>query len=179
MNDQAIMDLCARVRQVAYDIHVYHGHGHLEKVYENALGHRLRKAGLRAEQQAQIRVFDEDGTEIGEYFADLLVEDELVIELKAAKALAPEHEAQILGYLKSSRKGHGLLINFGSFKFQIRTASRRLRADNLEWRPIRRTPAGERRDKGHGNHTATGATELAAAKTKGGGQDRNLQRRRQ
>ena len=120
MNDQAIMDLCARVRQVAYDIHVYHGHGHLEKVYENALGHRLRKAGLRAEQQAQIRVFDEDGTEIGEYFADLLVEGELIIELKAAKALAPEHEAQILGYLKSSRKQHGLLINFGSFKFQIR-----------------------------------------------------------
>jgi GxxExxY protein len=120
MTEQKIKDLCDRIRQVAYDIHVYHGHGHLEKVYENALGHRLRKAGLKAVQQAPIRVFDEDGTEIGEYFADLLVEDEVVIELKAAKTLAPEHEAQILGYLKSSCKEHGLLINFGSFKFQIR-----------------------------------------------------------
>ena len=120
MTDQEIKDLCDRIRQTAYDIHVYHGHGHLEKVYENALGHRLRKAGLGAVQQTPIRVFDEDGTEIGEYFADLLVEDEVVVELKAAKTLAPEHEAQILGYLKSSRKEHGLLINFGSFKFQIR-----------------------------------------------------------
>ena len=130
MEEDRIKALCDQVRQMAFDIHVYHGHGHLEKVYENALGHRLRKAGLRAEQQAQIRVFDEDGTEIGEYFADLLVEDELVIELKAAKALAPEHEAQILGYLKSSRKGHGLLINFGSFKFQIRKFALR-QGDNL------------------------------------------------
>ncbi|HRR33878.1 MAG TPA: GxxExxY protein [Kiritimatiellia bacterium] len=120
MTDQEIKNLSDRIRQTAYDIHVYHGHGHLEKVYENALGHRLRKAGLKAVQQAPIRVYDEDGTEIGEYFADLLVEDEVVVELKAAKTLAPEHEAQILGYLKSSRKEHGLLINFGSFKFQIR-----------------------------------------------------------
>ena len=120
MTDQEINDFCDRIRQTAYDIHVYHGQGHLEKVYENALGHRLRKAGLRAVQQAPIHVFDEDGTEIGDYFADLLVEDNVIIELKAAKTLAPEHEAQIIGYLKSSRKEHGLLINFGSFKFQIR-----------------------------------------------------------
>lgn len=118
--DNEIKDLCDRIRQMAYDIHVYHGHGHLEKVYENALGHRLRKAGLKALQQAPIHVFDEDGTEIGEYFADLLVENEIIIELKAAKTLAPEHEAQILGYLKSSRKEHGMLINFGSYRFQIR-----------------------------------------------------------
>ena len=120
MTDQEIKDLCDRIRQTAYDIHVFHGHGHLEKVYENALGHRLRKAGLKAVQQAPIRVYDEDGTEIGEYFADLLVEDNVIVELKAAKTIAPEHEAQLLGYLKSSRKEHGLLINFGSFKFQIR-----------------------------------------------------------
>jgi GxxExxY protein len=118
--DQEIKDLCDQIRQVAYDIHVYHGHGHLEMVYENALGHRLRKAGLKALQQAPIHVFDEDGTEIGEYFADLLVENEIIVELKAAKTIAPEHEAQIMGYLKSSRKEHGLLINFGSYRFQIR-----------------------------------------------------------
>ncbi len=112
--------LCDFVRQTSYDIHVYHGHGHLEKVYENALGHRLRKAGFKAEQQKEINVFDEDGTLIGHYFADILVEDELILELKTVKTLATEHTAQVLGYLKSARLQHGLLINFGSFQFQIR-----------------------------------------------------------
>ena len=118
MNDiQTLSDL---VRQTAYDIHVYHGHGHLEKVYENALAHRLRKAGLDVQQQHPISVFDEDGTPIGDYLADLLIEKVLIIELKTARTLAPEHEAQIFGYLKSSRLEHGLLINFGSYKFEIR-----------------------------------------------------------
>ncbi|MBK8049541.1 MAG: GxxExxY protein [Anaerolineales bacterium] len=112
--------LADQIRQIAYEIHVYHGHGHLEKVYENALAHRLRKAGLQVEQQHPIKVFDEDGTLIGDYFADLLVEGVMIIELKTAKTIAKEHEAQILGYLKSSRIQHGLLINFGSFQFQIR-----------------------------------------------------------
>lgn len=112
--------LCDKVREISYDIHVYHGHGHLEKVYENALAHRLRKAGLDARQQHPIKVYDEDGTIIGDYMADLLVENELVVELKTAKVIAPEHEAQILGYLKSARLEHGLLINFGSYEFQIR-----------------------------------------------------------
>ena len=115
-----IKELCDRVRQTAYDIHVYHGHGHLEKVYENALAHRLRKTGLEVRQQQPIPVFDEDGTLIGDYIADLLVEGVLVLELKTAKTLAPEHEAQILGYLKSARIADGLLINFGSYKFEIR-----------------------------------------------------------
>ena len=115
-----IKTLCDQVRQTAYDIHVYHGQGHLEKVYENALAHRLRKAGLDAKQQYPLKVYDEDGTLIGDYVADLLVESLLVVELKTAKALAPEHEAQILGYLKSSRLEHGLLINFGSAKFEVR-----------------------------------------------------------
>ena len=118
MND--VKTLSDQVRQIAYEIHVYHGHGHLENVYENALAHRLRKAGLRVTQPHPINVYDEDGTVIGEYFADLLVEGQLIIELKTAKALAPEHEAQIIGYLKSTRPEHGLLMNFGSCKFQIR-----------------------------------------------------------
>ena len=115
-----IKKLCDQVRQTAYDIHVYHGHGHLEKVYENALAHRLRKSGLEVKQQQPIKVYDEDGTLIGDYLADVLVENELIVELKTAKALANEHEAQILGYLKSARLDHGLLINFGSYKFEIR-----------------------------------------------------------
>ena len=112
--------LCGQVRQTAYEIHLYLGHGHLEKVYENALFHRLQKSGLRVEQQHPIQVFDEDGTLLGDYIADLLVEGVLIVELKAAKSLAPEHEAQILGYLKGARFEHGLLINFGSAKFEIR-----------------------------------------------------------
>jgi len=115
-----IKSVSDQVRQTAYDIHVYHGHGHLEKVYENALAHRLRKKGFDVKQQHPIQVHDEDGALIGDYLADLLVRQELIIELKTARTLAPEHEAQILGYLKSARLGHGLLINFGSYKFEIR-----------------------------------------------------------
>ena len=115
-----IKALCDQVCQIGYDIHTYHGHGHLEKVYENALVHRLRKAGLDIKQQHPIQVFDEDGTLLGDYYADLFVENRLVIELKTAKTLADEHTAQIFGYLKSARCEHGLLINFGSYKFEIR-----------------------------------------------------------
>ena len=120
MKTNDITALCDQIRQTAYAIHVYHAHGHLEKVYENALAHRLRKAGLDVKQQHPIQVFDEDGTLIGDYLADLLVAGEVIVELKAVKALAGEHEAQILGYLKSARLQHGLLINFGSYRFEMR-----------------------------------------------------------
>ena len=79
-----IQPLCDQVRQIAYAIHVYHGHGHLEKVYENALAHRLRKAGLDVKQQFPLKVYDEDGTLIGEYVADLLIEGVLIAEIKTA-----------------------------------------------------------------------------------------------
>ena len=117
---KTINELCDIVRQTAYDIHVYHGNGHLEKVYENALAHRLRRTGLDVKQQHSLKVFDEDGTEIGDYYADLLVENCLIVELKAAKTIADEHVAQTLGYLKAARIEHGLLVNFGSYRFQIR-----------------------------------------------------------
>ena len=115
-----IMELCDVVRQTDYDIHIYHGHGHLEKVYENALANRLRKMGIDVKQQLPLTVYDEDGTTIGEYAADLLVDNRLIIELKAVRALVEEHIAQVLGYLKSARIEHGLLINFGSAKFEIK-----------------------------------------------------------
>jgi GxxExxY protein len=115
-----IKELADQVRQIAYEIHAYHGHGHLEKVYENALAHRLAKAGIKVRQQHPIIVFDEDGTVIGDYTADLFIDDVLIAELKTAKTLAPEHQAQTIGYLKSARLEHALLINFGSYKFEIR-----------------------------------------------------------
>jgi GxxExxY protein len=112
--------LCDRVRQTAYDIRAYHGPGYIEKVYTNALIHRLRKSGIEVSRHPLIEVFDEDGTLIGDFEADLLVDQKVLLELKAVKALAPEHEAQILGYLKGSRIKDGLLINFGAYKFEIR-----------------------------------------------------------
>ena len=115
-----IMKLCDVVRETGFAIHRYHKHGHLEKVYENALAHRLRKLGLYVRQQYPLKVYDEDGTLIGDYNADLFVDNRLIIELKAAKALADEHVAQILGYLRSSGVEHGLLINFGAPKFEIK-----------------------------------------------------------
>jgi GxxExxY protein len=117
---QDIMKLCDAVRETAYAVHLYHGHGHLEKVYENALVHRLRKAGFEVEQQKPLTVSGEDGTVVGEYFADLFVDGRLIVELKACRAIVEEHVAQILGYLRSARQEHGLLINFGSPKFEIK-----------------------------------------------------------
>jgi GxxExxY protein len=117
---QDIMALCDIVRQTGFDIHCYHKHGHLEKVYENALAHRLRKVGLNVQQQYPLKVYDQDGTLIGEYYADLFVDGRLMVELKAANTLADEHVAQLLGYLRASRIEHGLLMNFGATKFKIR-----------------------------------------------------------
>lgn len=113
-------ELCDLVRETAYPIHCFHGHGHLEKVYENALSHRLKKLNLEVLPQHPLPVYDEDGTLLGDYFADLIGEGCLLIERKACRTLADEHTAQILGYLKSSRVSDGLLINFGSSKFQIK-----------------------------------------------------------
>jgi len=120
METDAIMKLCNQLRETAYAIHCYHGTGYVEKVYENALAHRLQKLGLDVKQQHQLNVFDEDETEIGEYFVDLLVEDHLIVELKACKGIKEEHKAQLLNYLKGTRMEHGLLINFGSEKFFIK-----------------------------------------------------------
>ena len=109
-----INQLCDIVRETSFAIHQYHRNGHLEKIYENALASRLRKQGLKVEQQFPLTVYYEDRTVLGEYYADLFIEDCLIVELKACKAVADEHIAQLLGYLKSSRIETGLLINFGA-----------------------------------------------------------------
>jgi hypothetical protein len=111
---KTINELCDLVRETSFAIHQFHRHGHLEKIYENALAHGLGKAGLNVRQQHPIQVFDEDGTTLGDFYADLVVEGKLIVELKAVKSIADEHVAQLLGYLRSSRMEHGLLINFGA-----------------------------------------------------------------
>ncbi len=119
-DEKVILKLCDLIRQTAFDLHAYLRHGHLEKVYENGLAHRLQKAGLKVEQQKPVQVFDEDGTIIGNYFADLLVEECLIIELKACTLLVDEHIAQVLGYLHATHCHDAMLINFGAPKIQIR-----------------------------------------------------------
>lgn len=119
-NKEPVFALCDTVRETAYAVHRWFRHGHLEKVYENALAHRLKKRGITVEQQFPLSVHDQDGTQVGDYFADLLVDGKLVVELKACKGLVDEHVAQLLGYLRASRIEHGLLINFGAPKFQIK-----------------------------------------------------------
>ncbi|MFN0139909.1 MAG: GxxExxY protein [Pyrinomonadaceae bacterium] len=74
MTDLETNQLADLIRETCFAIHKFHRHGHLEKIYENALAHRLRKRGLHVEQQFPISVYDEDGTPLGDYFADLRIE---------------------------------------------------------------------------------------------------------
>ena len=115
-----INGLCDLIRETGFALHRFLGGGHLEKVYENGLRHRLGKLGLGVLPQHALEVRDEDGTILGDYFADLFVDARLIIEIKACRAITDEHIAQILGYLRASGIEHGLLINFGTGKFQIR-----------------------------------------------------------
>lgn len=115
-----INPLCDIVRETSFAIHCYHRTGHLEKIYQNTLLHRLIKQGLQAQKKYPLKVYDEDGTVLGVYEADLFVEGCLIVEVKAAKYFADEHVAQLLGYLRSSRIETGLLINFGAAALQIK-----------------------------------------------------------
>ena len=113
-------ELTGVLRQTAFETHSYFGHGFLEKVYENALVNRLRKKGCKVAQQSALLVRDEDGTVAGECVADLIVDDCVVVEVKAATSLANEHVAQILNYLRACGIRLGVLVNFGARRLQFR-----------------------------------------------------------
>lgn len=119
-DEQRILAMCDKVRQTAFELHTYLRNGHLEKVYENGMVNRLSKAGLSVEQQKPLQVRDEDGALLGDYFADLFLENCLIVELKAVRALAPEHTAQALGYIRASGYRDAMLINFGAPKLQVK-----------------------------------------------------------
>lgn len=119
-HDRSIFILCDVIRETSFDIHKYLRSGFNEKIYENALANRLRKRGIRAEQQQRMKVFDEDGTLLGLLIADIFVENCLICEIKGCDALVSAHTAQLLGYLRAARIKHGLLINFGAPKLEIR-----------------------------------------------------------
>jgi GxxExxY protein len=101
------------------------GAGFLEKIYENALCHELRKQGHVAEQQKAI-VVKYDGVVMGEYFADVLVGKCIVVEIKTVRALDEAHRAQCLNYLKATKLKLGLVVNFGDPKVEIMRVVNRL-----------------------------------------------------
>ncbi len=111
--------LSEKVIAAAYAVANALGCGYLEKVYENALALELRSLGLDVKQQWGIRVRYR-GADVGEYFADLLVEGRLLVELKAVKALEDIHLAQCLNYVKGTGLGACLLLNFGTPKVEVR-----------------------------------------------------------
>ena len=119
-HDGEIFTLVNVIRQTSYDIHKYLRSGFVEKIYENALVHRLRKQGIRAEQQQCIKVFDEDGTLLGLFRADILVAEQLICEIKSCYALVDAHTAQLLAYLRATRIQHGMLINFGAPNLEVK-----------------------------------------------------------
>lgn len=120
MTDQEILQRTDQVRETAYAVHRFFGPGHFEKVYENALVNRLKKTGIKRQQQVPITVRDEDGPVVGEYIAYLLIEGELIVELKACEALNNAHHCQVMGYLRATAFRHGLLLNLGTKKFEIK-----------------------------------------------------------
>ena len=114
-----INEIAEAVIGAAYDVSNQLGAGFLEKVYENALAHQLKKIGLDARQQWPVSVLY-DGIVVGEYLADILVEDLVLVELKVVKAFDDIHLAQCLNYLKATGRSLCLLLNFGSPRVEVK-----------------------------------------------------------
>jgi GxxExxY protein len=112
-------DLAGQVIGCAMEVHRELGHGFNEKVYKNALAIELRKQGFDVEVEKKIKV-DYKGCLVGDFAADIIVKEELILELKAVENLCPAHEAQLVNYLKATNTVNGLLINFGAASLQFK-----------------------------------------------------------
>ncbi len=119
MTEDELNALTERIIGCAFKVSNALGCGFLEKVYENALAHELRKTGLRAEQQHPI-VVQYDGIVVGEYFADILVADAVILELNATKEIDDVFTAQCLNYLRATGKPICLLMNFGKPRVDVK-----------------------------------------------------------
>ena len=118
MDDRILYrDLSYKIVGLAMKAHTELGHGFLEKVYENALMILFEENGIRAQQQVPIKV-QFHGRVIGDYIADIVVEDSVILELKAAERIAEIHKAQTLNYLKATSFRLALLLNFGKRKLE-------------------------------------------------------------
>ena len=112
VNDYLYKELTAEIIKRFYVVYNVLGYGFLEKVYEKALKYELEKTGLQVDRQKPINVYYESEL-VGEYFADLLVDNKVIIELKASETLCENHELQLINYLKATEIEVGLLLNFG------------------------------------------------------------------
>ncbi|MCT4603586.1 MAG: GxxExxY protein [Marinifilum sp.] len=120
-------ELTNEIIKAFYQVYNTLGYGFLEKVYENAMYLELNKLGLACKRQERIKVYYEE-VQVGDYFADIIVENKVIIELKAAENLCYEHECQLINYLKATNIELGLLFNFGKdpqFKRKIFTNDRK------------------------------------------------------
>ena len=116
-------DLTHRIIGCAMQVHRTLGPGFLESVYQHALAHEVHKAGLKVECEKKIKVFYDDVI-VGDFCADMLVQDIIMIENKAVQKLSPAHEAQLVNYLTATRTEIGLLLNFGSASLEFRRKNR-------------------------------------------------------
>jgi len=114
-----IDDITYQINGAAFEVNKILGSGFLEKVYENALFHELQAKGLKVERQVPIKVIYK-GCLAGEYVADIVVQDKVIVELKAVENISSRHEAQLLNYLKATGFKVGLLINFKHPKVEIK-----------------------------------------------------------
>ena len=124
MNNETTNELTRTIIGCAMKVHTKLGFGFVESVYANSLAHELRKAGLKVEQQVPIKVFY-DGIIVGDFFADLLVNDEAILELKAVQNVNTIHEVQLVNYMNATGKETGLLLNFGSRSLEFKRKYRR------------------------------------------------------
>ena len=120
LTDAEANRICDTIRECGFSLHKYLGHGFREKVYERGLIHRLSKRRVFVNDQPHVSIYDEDGTELIEEILDLVVENAVVVELKAVRQTSDADVSQLLGYLRATRIRHGLLVNFGAPKFYIR-----------------------------------------------------------
>ena len=106
-------ELTSKIIECAFKVHNILGFGFLENVYQNALMIELDRSGLQPEKEKRIKV-EYDGHVVGDYIADIVVGDKVILELKSVKEIHPAHEAQLVNYLKATGLEVGLLINFGA-----------------------------------------------------------------
>ena len=127
MGDLLHRNLSDTILKIYFEVYNELGYGFLEKVYQNAMYFELKSQGYKVEAQKQIKVYYKSQL-VGDYFADLLIDDSIILELKACECLKDEHKAQLLNYLKATEVEIGLLLNFGTtpeFKRSIYTNDRK------------------------------------------------------
>jgi GxxExxY protein len=136
-------DLTKKIIGCAMTVHGALGPGFLESVYRKAFAHELRKAGLRVEIECPIKVFY-DGVCVGDFYADLFVEDLVIIETKAVQSLAKAHEVQLVNYLTATGVDVGLVINFGASSLEFKRKHRIYRpsAATMDVPPMREEGQG-------------------------------------